>query len=330
MIVKKSGNLGAQGEATETVFDSERRIVDPHVHLWRRELTGPYLVEDLTGDLDDGHRVRGVIYVECAEQYLTQGPEHLASLGETQFAVTCAGLEDRIAGIVANVDLRRGAEVEDILQRHLEVSNGLLKGVRHAAAYDPHRDQLMNPGKAPPDLLDAGTYREGVKVLGRLGLVNDQLVFFHQIPVLAQIAASAPDTSIVLNHMGLPLCGGAYRARASEVRQAWRKNLAALSEFPNVFLKIGGFASPDAGFGWRHRDAPPSSDEVSAAWRPWFDEAIGYFGPDRCMFESNFPVDRLAMPYRTLWNAFKKAVRGYSSTEQDALFSGTASRVYQL
>lgn len=319
-----------ENAVAEPVFEPDHSIVDPHIHLWRRDLTGPYLTNDLTEDLDDGHKIERIVYVECGEQYRTKGPEHLRSIGETEYAAGCAIREPRIGGVVANIDLCRGADVHEILAQHDEVSGGLLRGIRHAAAHDPHREELANPGKARAGILEAETYLEAVRALGREGLVNDHWIFFHQIPALTKLARSAPETTIVLNHLGTPLGVGPYRNKESEVRQIWRTHMVALSTCPNVFVKIGGLAMSDVGFGWDQSNAAPSSEEVATEWQPWIVETIDTFGPHRCMFESNFPVDGLSMSYRTLWNAFKKTTLGYSATERNALFSETATRVYRL
>jgi L-fuconolactonase len=314
----------------EPVIDPRRRIVDPHVHLWRRDFTGHYLADDLRRDLDSGHRVDRVIHVECHEAYLPDGPEELRPLGETAHVLASARQEPRIAGLVANIDLRLGPALPDIVASHMDIAGGLLRGVRHPAVRDPHRTGLDFPGHAPQGLLDDPAYVAGIRALGRLGLVCDQLVFFHQLPAIELVARKAPDTIIVLNHFGLPLLGGPYSTRAEEVRTAWRQALTKLAELPNLHLKLGGFSNCDAGFNWFERAVPPSSAEVAAAWRPWIEEAVAMFGPGRCMFESNFPVDRNAMPYRTLWNAFKTVVADWSEAEKDALFSKTATRIYGL
>ena len=80
----------------------------------------------------------------------------------------------------------------------------------------------------------------------------------------------------------------------------------------------------------RQRPKPPGSDELLEVQGRYYQHAIETFGPDRCMFESNFPVDKLALSYRVLWNFFKKLAAAYAEPEKDDLFRGTASRVYRL
>ena len=87
---------------------------------------------------------------------------------------------------------------------------------------------------------------------------------------------------------------------------------------------------PDNGFGWHLAERPATSDELVAAQGRYYHNMIECFGPQRCMFESNFPVDRTALSYRTVWNAFKKIAADFSPAEKEAMFAGTASRVYRL
>ena len=135
---------------------------------------------------------------------------------------------------------------------------------------------------------------------------------------------------MILDHFGTPLGVGAYAGRQDEIFAQWREDIAAIAQCPNVVAKLGGMAMPDNGFGWDQRERPPSSDEfVSAQW-PYYMHTIECFGPQRCMFESNFPVDRLSVSYQVLWNAFKKLVADFSEEEKHAMFYGTAERVYRL
>ncbi|WP_169054366.1 amidohydrolase family protein [Nitratireductor sp. XY-223] len=326
----KFQKLNKDDVAAEPVYDPDRRIVDSHIHLWNRDLTGSYLTPNLADDLDDGHRVEAVVYVECSERYLSDGPEHLRSAGETDYAAHCANREPRIKGILAHLNLMQPEKFREALNLHKERAQGLLAGVRHAAACDPNRQGLANPGRAAPGILRNSTYRDSVRCLGRHGLVNDHWIFFHQIPDLTRLAQHASETLIVINHFGMPLGVGPYRDAMQEVKSTWRANMKALAACPNVHVKLGGLGAPDCGYDWSMRKNPPSSEEVSRKYDFWIHRTVEMFGPDRCMFGSNFPVERLSVSYRTFWNAMKRSVEGYSDSERDALFSGTARRIYSL
>jgi len=134
----------------------------------------------------------------------------------------------------------------------------------------------------------------------------------------------------VLDHFGTPLGVGSYANRKDEIFDVWRDDIAAIADCPNTVAKLGGLSMPDNGFGWEKQRLPPTSDEFVDNQAPYYHHAISCFGPDRCMFESNFPVDRTSISYHVLWNGLKKIAAQYSEEDQTALFSGTATRIYQL
>ena len=147
---------------------------------------------------------------------------------------------------------------------------------------------------------------------------------------MLSLARAVPGTTMVLDHLGTPLGVGPYAGRRDEIFAQWRRDIAELATCDNVVAKLGGMAMPDNGYGWDVAERPPTSDEVVVAQRDWYLHMIDCFGPDRCMFESNFPVDRWSLSYRTVWNAFKKIASGFDPAEQDAMFAGTARRVYRI
>lgn len=185
-------------------------------------------------------------------------------------------------------------------------------------------------GRAPRGLYADAHFRRGVARLGERGLTYDTWNYHHQIRDFTALARAVPGTVMVLDHFGTPLGVGEYAGKRNEIFARWKDDIAELAECPNVFAKLGGMAMPDNGFGWNTREAPPSSDEFVEAQAPWYHHAIKSFGPERCMFESNFPVDRLSISYRTLWNGLKKIAADYPETAKAALFSGTARKVYKL
>ena len=321
-------------QVEEEIIDPKRAIVDPHHHLWRQGRWGRYLLDDLWADTGSGHWVERTVFVECSAEYLQEGAEELRPVGETEFVAQVAAQAEqgpqgaaRIRGIVGFADLMLGADVEKVLQAHLEVGAGLFRGIRHAASWDASPELKTD---RPPHLYLEAKFREGFACLGRLGLSFDAWNFHPQIPELAELARAFPDTTIILDHFGGPLGIGPYSGKRDEVFEEWKKNIEELSLCPNVVVKLGGLAQSINGFGWHERERPPSSDEIVEANRPYYLHAIEKFGPDRCMFESNFSVEKLSVSYHVLWNAFKKIVAEFSEAEKEALFSGTAARVYRL
>ncbi len=324
----------AQG--LEDVIDPDRVIVDPHHHLWPVGGSLPYGLADLHGDTDDGHRIVETVFVECGAAYRTDGPDSLRSVGETEFvadnarrSADAAG-KARIAGIVATADLRIGAALDGVLDAHLEAGGDLFKGIRQAGARDDEPEALTIAGRAPAGLYADPAFREGVARLGERGLTYDTWHYHHQNADFAELAAAVPGTTMILDHFGTPLGVGRFAGRADEIFEAWKDDIAAIAERPNVVAKLGGLAMPDNGFGWHLRDRPASSDELVESQARYYHHTIACFGPDRCMFESNFPVDRFSLSYRTFWNAAKKLAADYGEDAQDQMFRGTATRIYRL
>ncbi len=106
--------------------------------------------------------------------------------------------------------------------------------------------------------------------------------------------------------------------------------MSELATCPNVVVKLGGMVNRGAAFDFHAATAAPSSETIAAVWRPYIETCIELFGAGRCMFESNFPVDKMAIGYAALWNAFKCITSGASREEKLALFGGTATRIYRL
>ena len=144
------------------------------------------------------------------------------------------------------------------------------------------------------------------------------------------MARACPDVTIVANHLMGPLGVGPYKDRRAEILATWRTHMASLAACDNVVLKLGGIGMPMFGIRWDRRDVPPTSEELAEPWRDELRYCIDAFGPDRCMFESNFPVDKASCSYTVLWNSFKRLTAGCSAAEKTKLFHDTAARVYRL
>ena len=320
----------------EDVVDPERPIIDPHHHLWKTpSMWGTYELADLWADTSSGHNVEKTVFVDCHSEYRTEGPSHLKPVGETEYVAEVATESRRdanratIAGIVGHANMTLGSAVEEVLVAHEQAGKGLFRGIRHAGPSDD-TGTLTNAGGRWPCPYDREDFREGVKTLGRMGYSYDTWHFFHQNQEFLALARAVPETTMILDHFGTPLGVGAYAGRKDEIFEQWKEDIAEIAECANVHAKLGGLAMPDNGFGWDKNDNPPSSDEFQEAQHPYYLHAIECFGPDRCMFESNFPVDRLSVSYQVLWNGLKKIVTDFSEDEKDHLFYGTASRVYRV
>lgn len=317
----------------EEIINPDRRICDAHHHLW--DLPNQrYLVPELLDDLRSGHRVTSTIFVEWRSHYRASGPESLRPVGETEFAaqsaLTAPAGSGVCAAIVAHADLRLGDAVASVLVAHAEAGRGRFRGVRHVGTWDADANVRGGPEIAPPGLYRDASFRQGLAALSAQNLTFDAWVYQTQLDDLVDMAAALPSLPIVLNHCGGVLGTGPYAGNRRSLFAQWRSQMRRLAELPNVYLKLGGLGMARSGFGFHARAAGPSSKQVAAAWRPWIEAAIEDFGPARCMFESNFPVDRAACSYAVLWNAFKRITSGCSEEEKDALFHATAMRFYRI
>ena len=322
-------------QVTEDIIEPDLPIVDPHHHLWNRDWQ-IYEIEDLLKDTGSGHNVIKTLYMECGSSYHETGPEHLKPVGETEYVISqlkkgqeIGGAE--IAGIIGKADLRLGDDVEEVLKRHIEAAEGRFRGIRHAGAWVEDRSMYSRyAGHAPEGLYDQEDFRTGVRLLGQMGLTYDTYHYHYQNDDFRRLSIAAPDTQMILDHFGTPLGVGPFANRRDEVFDLWASSISDLAKCDNVVVKIGGLAMPDNGFGWDTRATPATSDEFVKAQRPYYLHAINCFGVDRCMVESNFPVDRLSLSYHILFNGIKKIVADFSNDEKHQLFHGTAERVYNV
>jgi L-fuconolactonase len=317
----------------EDILDPQQPIIDPHHHLWHAR-PDPYLLDELAEDLTTGHNVRATVFIQCGSAYRKDGPEDLRPVGETEFVATVAAASESrkfraCAGIVGHADCRLGDRIELVLQAHIAAGGGRFKGIRHSATYDAGIAPTAPPG-APPGLFLDATFRAGVARTGALGLTFEAWCYHPQLPELLDLLRACPDQKIVLNHLGGPLGVGPYEGKRGEVFAQWSASMKQLAQCPNLFLKLGGLAMNVNGFGYHHQPLPPGSGEMATAWKPYMETTIEAFGAARCMFESNFPVDKGMCSYPVLWNAFKRIVAGCSAGEKADLFHGTAARFYSL
>jgi len=329
----------------EPALEPELRICDPHHHLWDRKdahfarVAPRYLLDEILEDLcGSGHNVVSTIFCECATMYRADGPPSLRAVGETEFVngiavMSASGAYGPIrvaAGIIGTADLKLGDDVALVLDMQIAAGGGRFRGVRQGASWDPCDDVPNFRDNPPPGLYRRADFRAGFAHLAPRGLVFDAWCYFHQIPDVTDLARTFPDTTIVLNHFGGPLGIGPHAGRAAEVFAQWRSHIDELASCPNLLCKLGGINMVMNGFGWHDRPRPPSSEELVDATRRYYEHALRRFSVARCMFESNFPVDKASCSYTVLWNAFKRLTSGYSSQDRAQLFHDNAARVYRL
>jgi L-fuconolactonase len=323
----------------EPALEPELPICDPHHHFWDFRMDRipyqRYLLHELMADVNSGHNIRSTVFIEARAMYRADGPEALRSVGEVEFvqglaAASASGLYGpcrAAAAIIGRADLALGERVEPVLEALQAASPNRFRGIRYRVSWDPHPevDNVGYQGQlADPSVL------AGARVLARLGLCLENTVYHPQLPELAAFARAVPDLTIISNHIGGLIRVGPYANRNDDVMAGWRNGIAAVAACPNVIMKLGGIGMPRTGFDWHTRQRPIGSEELAEGMAPFITYCIEQFGPERCMFESNFPVDKVSFSYNVLYNAFKRLSQRYSSTERAALFHDTAVRVYRL
>lgn len=328
---------------SEEALDPALPVIDSHHHLYDRPGVR-YLLDDFLKDVYSGHNIRATVHLQARSMLRADVPAELQPIGETEFlngvaAMSASGIygEARIcAGIAGYADLNLGDAVKPILERHIMVAGGTTAGggrfcgIRQTLSWDTD-SKLLNP--AYPTFLhmaESPAFKAGFAHLAPLGLSFDAWGFFHQIPEITALARAFPGTAIVLNH-----CGGIvrirdYADRGEEIFRQWRLGIAELARCPNVSVKLSGLGMRLGGFGFEAQSAAPSSAELAVAWRPWVESCIEAFGPNRCMYGSNFPVDKGSYGYAIGLNALKRLTAGASRGEKDAIFWRTARDFYRL
>jgi len=322
---------------SEPALEPALPIVDPHHHLWQRA-GNDYMFHDLLADTQTGHNIVGTVFVDCHSMYRKEGPAELRCIGETEFAngvaaMSASGIYGNLracAGIVSHVDLRLGSKAGAVFDAQIAAGNGRFKGIRYQTGWDA--DPGIRNSRTDPtaELTRDKTWRQGFAELARRGLTFDAWLYHPQLGEIAELADAFPATPIVLDHVGGPLGYACYAGKHREVVATWKKSMAELARRPNITVKVGGLGMAMGWLDFYQRPSPPGSQVLADAFRPWVETCVELFGADRCMFESNFPVDKITSGYGVLWNAFKRLAAKASAAEKTALFSGTAARVYKL
>jgi len=296
------------------------RFIDPHHHLWDlgknrypwladvnhdrgwgdwSALRQNYLVEDFLQDARP-HTLLKSVHVQA--NFDPRNP-----VGETAWldsVAAAAGSRGFPQGIVAFVDLSRN-DAEAVIEAH-KVSPRL-RGIRQVL--NRHPDPRLN--RAPVDFLANPTWQANFSLLRKHDLSFDAQIYYQQMPSLAALARRHPDTQFVLDHFGMPA------ERDAAGLEGWRAGMRGLAQAPNIAVKLSGFGMVD--LHW-------TVDSI----RPFVRETIALFGSNRCMFASNFPVDKLMRDYDRLWQAYAATVVDLSPEEQQQLFIGTAERIYRI
>jgi predicted TIM-barrel fold metal-dependent hydrolase len=325
----------------EPALEPNLPIVDPHHHLWELRPGVPnFMFPEVLADLGgSGHNVTQTVFIECGSMYRAEGPREMRFVGEVEFVNGVAAQSAsgnygpmRVAsGIVGRVDFTTGDAVKPVLEALMRAGDGRLKGTRYNAFYTeiPVMGMEHAPLIQPKGLLADTKFRQGAASLAEHQLSMDTGCFHPQLMDMVAFVSAVPNVTMVLNHVGGPLTIGPYATDAAGTFADWKKGMTELAKRPNVVVKLGGLGQ-DWNYPIGHVGAATTSVALAAKWKPWIETTIELFGVQRCMFESNFPVDKTTCSYGTVWNAFKRITAGASADEKAQLFAGVARKVYRL
>ncbi len=291
-------------------------IVDAHHHIWRKAdlpwLVGPmqprifgpyeairrdYLIEEYLQDIADAGIAKSV-YVQA-----NWAPDQFEN--EVAWVQSVADSHGWPHGIVGYVDLLQDDALSDLdtLRKY-----PLMRGVRQQLHWHENRDYRF---AASPDLPTNPTLQRNIEKLAGFGWCFELQVFAPQMKAASELAAACPDVTFVLQHAGM------LETLSAEGRALWQDGMKRLADCLNVVCKLSGLGT------FIHRNDPEHIAEIVA-------EAVSIFTADRCLFGSNFPIEKLWTGYDDLVEAYREATADMSETDRQAIFNETASRVYRL
>ena len=326
----------------EASLEPDLPICDPHHHFWdyrsERIPYDRYLLHELAADINSGHNVRSTVFVEARSMYRADGPDEMKPVGEVEFvqglaAASATGLYGpgrAAAAIVGHANLNLGNQVKPVLEALQAASPNRFRGIRHSVTWDDNPAVPNTAAHKMKGQMSSDNFRAGAKVLAGMGHSLEGWMFFTQMEELAELAEAVPDLKIILCHVGGLLGTGPYAGKQEEVMATWRKGIAAAAAQPNIYMKLGGIGMPSVGNDWHLREKPIGSEELAVGMAPIINHCIEKFGPNRCMFESNFPVDKVSFSYNIMYNAFKRITKDHSASERADMFHDVAARVYRI
>ena len=344
----------------EAIIEPNLPIIDPHHHLWDfRQMLGAlpeprhsfidtlvpaayYTFDALYADTHTGHNIVATVFMECGAFYRAGLSSAMMPVGEIEFvngiaAQGASGLYGHYrpcAAIIGHANMTLGDGAAPVLEALVAAGGGIpggrFRGIRHQGAWDADPGVLGPPFHAAPGLYASDAFRAGFAHLGKMGLTFDAWVLEPQLQDVIDLARAFPDQPMVLDHCGTPLNIASYKGTLPDRFDEWRSKINTLAQCPNVSVKLGGLAMAFCGMPEQGPAAGFGSEALANMWRPYIDTCIEAFGPQRAMFESNYPVDRWGADYATLWNTFKRLAAGASADDKHALFAGTAARVYGI
>ena len=312
-------------------------FLDSHVHLFPEKVSS-YGLEKFRKEASVVDDVLGLIYIECSTAYYEHGPVEERPLGEIQWVAQVAKNLNKhsdipdILGIVSYLDLTLShGDIQRLIGKHRELGDGLFRGIRHRAAYS--EDRMLDGNdllKSRKDLYLDKKFQAGVDQLGENEVTFEAWNYHTQTDQLLECLAACPNTQFILNHFCSPIGVGKFAGKQDEIFPQWAKAIENIAKFDNIVAKLGGMAMPLNGWGWDKRDEKASCEEILEAQQKYYHHTIECFGTSRCLFESNFPVDRLSTSYPEVVKMMRQIAAEYPIECQHKLLHENSKKIYKV
>ena len=278
-------------------------VVDAHHHFWDPTQRDYYW---MSSELDAIKKpfgpqdVRPLLVASGVDKTIVV--QTLPSLAETREFLGIAEATDFVAGVVGWIDLTDPAAGSVIAELRASPGGRHLVGVRHQVHDEVDEAWLLKR-----------EVQRGIEAVGEAGLVYDLLVRTRELPAALEVVRRMPRVRFVIDHIAKP------RIASGPVDEEWERAMAPFSDCANVTCKLSGMVTEASWTAWTPNDL-----------KPYVRRALGWFGPERCMLGSDWPVCLLAAPYARVVDALRFAVVELDAAERDAVFGGNAIRVYGL
>jgi predicted TIM-barrel fold metal-dependent hydrolase len=283
-------------DLTENYYPWLTDKVQPRVIGEYSAIRKNYLIEDFLRDIGDTG-VTKAVHIQAEHD----PSDPVRETRWVQKVADAAGSRGIPQAIVAYADLG-ATNAAEILEGHCECKN--MRGIRQSLI-----QHKLDPNAKDPR--ESELWAQNFKLLERLNLSFDIQLFHPDMSFGADLIGANPNVKFILTHTGLPM------ETTPEYLESWRTGMKLLAQRPNLDVKISGFGFLDRQW-------------TTESIRPIVLETIDIFGVDRCMFASNFPVDRMGGEYAAFWSAFDTITGGFSEDERAKLFHGNAERAYRI
>lgn len=289
-----------------------------------------YLPANLRADWGSyADRVDGVVHVQA----MWEGRKHIDKVGETRWLAAIDPEGTIIKAMVGEAQLD-APDLDAVLDAHAQASDRFV-GIRDSLSHSPARGVFDFARSG--ELMRDDRWRRGFAELGARDLTFDAWCYHHQLRDLASLVRDIPQTRVVVCHLGSPVgVAGPYAgvgttpAEREAIESEWRASIAELAAVDHVQFKISGMLMPIIGFGYERWEVPMSQQEYVDRVGPFIQYMLDTVGIERCLFGSNFPMDKVSIRYETVIAGLDELLGNFELEPREGFWAGNARRFYGL